>query len=383
MKFDIRTLLAASSLVVMVSAFILTMAWRSEKHMRTVMGFWGLGQALLGTGMILLSYQKVIPDFFGMVISNACTATGYVVGYEGVTRYIGKKGHLRGAMLLVLTFIIASMWYFTFVYPSTSHRIMTYSYGAIVFSLIFVFTLVKSSEIKETPIKLLAATHAFQIVVMSYRALAASSQGEYADFLNSGVLQGAALLALLAYSTSQALCYFWLIAHRLGIELQKQVVTDALTGLYNRRALEEHLGKLLATRTKSNLGLLIIDIDNFKDINDVYGHQAGDLYLKEISSLFIRELSREDKVYRYAGDEFVIVICDSDSELVRQKAETVRKSVNSLFVPWDDRYIHTTISVGFTMTNSKVNNIDALIHKADKALYKIKGLGGDDIASDL
>jgi len=154
--------------------------------------------------------------------------------------------------------------------------------------------------------------------------------------------------------------------------------TDDLTGLLNRRALIERLGDEVqrSCRYRSNLALIICDIDYFKEINDIYGHVAGDKVLQMISSL-IRDLLRQtDIIGRYGGDEFLLILPETSIEGAREIAERIQRAVETFEVHIGfDNPIKTTVSLGVAQFNIDKEDTNDLIKRADDALYIAKGKG--------
>ena len=113
---------------------------------------------------------------------------------------------------------------------------------------------------------------------------------------------------------------------KLREELREQAIHDPLTGLYNRRYLEENLGRELhrARRGNSPLCVVMLDLDNFKPFNDTFGHDAGDSLLRELGQMLREKLRKSDISCRYGGDEFVLVLPDSSIADTRQRLEQIR-----------------------------------------------------------
>ncbi len=162
-------------------------------------------------------------------------------------------------------------------------------------------------------------------------------------------------------------------------ELEKASRTDVLTGLYNRRYFDElfELEWGLSSRRKTPLTLLICDIDHFKQVNDTYGHQAGDAYLKLISSHLQGVFQREtDVVARYGGEEFVVLLPDRDAEQTRDLAERFRKNIAEAVLEYQGEKIQATISTGISscIPGSDMTR-DAFLTRADNVLYEAKASG--------
>ena len=161
-------------------------------------------------------------------------------------------------------------------------------------------------------------------------------------------------------------------------KLQYLSRTDDLTGLLNRRALIEKLEDEIrrAQRYKTNLAILICDIDYFKEINDTNGHDIGDRILQIISNLFKESLRSIDIIGRYGGDEFLVILPETSMKGANEIAERIRLTVEDFKLQREGKEpIKTTVSLGVAEFNSDKENINDLIKRADNALYMAKGKG--------
>lgn len=379
MDLDIRTLFIATAVVVLVNSFVLILAWHYAKSMRVIIGYWSFNELLVGIGTVLTAFRGMIPDFLSMVIGNLCIIISQVALQEGIARYMGKNRYLRTNMLMIVFLQSILFCYFIYVMPSTTYRIIVFSVGSILYSLMSIYTLQKTDTSLDIPVRFLIAIMAFYACIMIFRIVAAVTQGEYGDYLSTGLMQAGGILALLAVTSTKSLCFFWIIAYRLGVEVQKQALTDSLTGLSNRRAMNEFLENLLSVNKNFNIGILLLDVDKFKEINDTFGHLAGDLYLIHLSRIISDELCQGDVVFRYAGDEFVVVVHNADRSVLLQIAERLRRKVENLCIPWQGQEFSTTVSIGLAVGNNQMRNVDDLIRVADEALYCAKGVGRNHV----
>ncbi|MFA5321833.1 MAG: GGDEF domain-containing protein [Smithella sp.] len=155
--------------------------------------------------------------------------------------------------------------------------------------------------------------------------------------------------------------------------------TDVLTGLYNRRYFNQALDLewKRSGRNKAILSIIIFDIDNFKDINDTFGHQAGDEYLTKTAAILNAVFKRDyDIVARYGGEEFIVLLPGINAEQARQLAEQVRKNIEFLILHHQGNKLATTISGGIMCCVADFNiTPDYIVACADKALYKAKQTG--------
>ena len=161
---------------------------------------------------------------------------------------------------------------------------------------------------------------------------------------------------------------------RLHNETEQFAFTDELTGLYNRR----HFIKMAegevdrAIRYKHSLAYIMFDLDRFKQVNDTYGHPAGDQVLKTVASLVRQELRDIDLLGRYGGEEFVILLPETNLRGAREVAERLRKQVARAQITIAQGKISITISLGVSIVSPECNSLTQLIEASDKALYAAK-----------
>ncbi len=167
-------------------------------------------------------------------------------------------------------------------------------------------------------------------------------------------------------------------SRKLFERMEKMAVTDHLTGLHNQRYFKDRIDSELARAKRHNLELsmLVIDVDSFKAINDRLGHLAGDVVLKEIARRIVETVRLSDVVARYGGDEFVVLLTDTEIEAAKIVAEHVRESVSDLPVVIDRESIIVSLSIGVaSFPSHNVENCEELFKEADNAMYRSKKAG--------
>ncbi len=170
---------------------------------------------------------------------------------------------------------------------------------------------------------------------------------------------------------------------RLMQILKESSLKDSLTGLYNRRFLDEYVEKLKpqVMRQKINVGIMLIDMDHFKMVNDTYGHAVGDVVLKELATVLNSNVREADLVIRYGGEEFIILLMDVESEeQTMEVAEKLRTKVQNTDISiGDNKRLNKTISLGVSMFPKDSESIWQAIKYADIALYEAKKTGRNRI----
>jgi two-component system cell cycle response regulator len=170
---------------------------------------------------------------------------------------------------------------------------------------------------------------------------------------------------------------------QMSIEM---AITDALTGLSNRRYMESHLATLIeqsAARGKA-LAALVLDIDYFKSINDTHGHDAGDDVLRDFAMRIKRSIRGIDLACRYGGEEFVIIMPETDMAVAAMVAERLRRRIaaDPFAIQQGTKNIPVTISIGIAGLRGKDDTAANLLKRADEALYRAKRDGRNRVVPE-
>jgi two-component system cell cycle response regulator len=179
---------------------------------------------------------------------------------------------------------------------------------------------------------------------------------------------------------------------RYAVELRQSVtntlalaVTDELTGLYNRRYFERHLSLMLekAQQQDRDMAVMLIDMDYFKAVNDTHGHDTGDAVLREFADRLRRNIRGVDLACRFGGEEFVVLMPDTDWRQAQGVAERVRQAVAEKgFATGNRRPLQLTISVGLALNESDTDTPEIMLKRADIALYRAKREGRNRVVFD-
>lgn len=156
-------------------------------------------------------------------------------------------------------------------------------------------------------------------------------------------------------------------------------ITDGLTGLYNRHYLNTHLDNLVRQSLNNNkpMSLIILDMDHFKAVNDTYGHDIGDQVLKQFADIVIKSIRSSDLAARFGGEEFVVLMPETDNQQAKDAAERIRKTLETtqLKVTHEVGQIQKTVSIGVSFMNDMGDTGQAMLKRADEVLYKAKNNG--------
>jgi diguanylate cyclase (GGDEF)-like protein/PAS domain S-box-containing protein len=165
--------------------------------------------------------------------------------------------------------------------------------------------------------------------------------------------------------------------------LREQSVRDHLTGLFNRRYMEETLERelLRASRKKLLLGMIMLDVDNLKQFNDTWGHAAGDVVLRELGSLLLRQVRGEDIACRYGGDEFILILPDATREVTQERAELICEYARLFHLQFEGQTLTAvTLSLGVAVFPENGSTSTTILRAVDAALYRAKHEGRGRVA---
>lgn len=156
----------------------------------------------------------------------------------------------------------------------------------------------------------------------------------------------------------------------------KMAVIDPLTGIYNRRYASQHMNSVMerARDTDGYFAVMMIDLDKFKRLNDEHGHDAGDAVLREFSRRLQENIRGVDLVARFGGEEFFVALPDSDHDAAAAAAERIRRAIEGTAfpLPRDKGEVNVTVSIGVAIADGSDTDAEAVIHRADRALYEAK-----------
>ena len=220
-------------------------------------------------------------------------------------------------------------------------------------------------------------------------ALCAPKEIAYIPLMFHGNVLGVLTLGSMDKYSEDEIQLFDYLADQISIALDNAImhqrvqelsITDGLTGLHNRRFLNERLEAEWArsVRHSQPISILLSDVDNFKSVNDTYGHDKGDEVLVRIADVFKKNTRKEDLVARYGGEEFVAVLFDTTADEAMQLANRICMAARRQTYPWMDR--KATLSIGCaTCAKVESSSFEELIQAADQAMYQAKSTGKDKV----
>lgn len=173
----------------------------------------------------------------------------------------------------------------------------------------------------------------------------------------------------------------FLVEKKLAAELEKLAGYDALTLLHNRRSMRGLISSTMkqAESGRGTFSLLMCDLDNFKRINDTYGHDCGDLILKTVANIISCDVRKDDCVFRYGGEE-ILVMVRADKEITSHVAERIRRDIEQERINYNEKDIGITVTIGVASYRAGAG-VDELIKIADERLYFGKNNGKNQVVA--
>ncbi len=379
MTLDGQTFAIAAAFICAVQALASFYVWCVQLRNRAVIEL-ALGAAAVALGAALGASRPHLPMIATHLGASALLVAGHALGASAFSRFLGRR--VPNGLLIGLTAgAILVMSFFLFVAPRTEIRIATYSLSVAVYSLIVAGLLldVPRGPLRAThwPVGILHLIHAIFAVLQAFSVLFETRE----DVFQPGWIQALWFIQSIAVLTLTFTGLVLMVTQRISLELDRQASYDTLTGALNRRAFERlaEAEWSRAARHDLPLSVLILDLDRFKTLNDAHGHDAGDVWLKAFTDMTTGLLRREDVLCRYGGEEFVILLPQTELEAATYAAERIRRAVDGLRV--EGSSVSGTVSVGVAEKVPAHVDFKALLTAADQALYRAKAAGRNRVST--
>ena len=360
--------------------------WRER---RTYGGFgrWVLANFTFGVGYFLISLRGTLPDLLSITLGNAAAVYAEILIFEGIRLFFGRPAFSKWNSFVFVLYLIFHT-YFTYLDPNINARIAVISFA--------LFTLIVRSGMSlfNSPLFELRRTARSAGMVFLLTALLPLTRAIYVllqpnpiDLFTDVMSSWFALLGLISILTWTF--YFFLInSARLELDLEaarvkltQLAMTDPLTGLYNRRHFLERaeIEFQRAKRQAHSISFLLMDVDDFKSINDRYGHDAGDAVMIHLAAILPGEVRVFDLVARFGGDEFTIMLVNVHEGQAYEIAERIREIVAYTPIDFDSQNIKIRLSIGIASFDPKDEDLKMILKRADNALYHAKRHGRNHV----
>jgi diguanylate cyclase (GGDEF)-like protein len=349
--------------------------------------WWGLSNLLLGSGTLSLLLIGVVPDFPLITIANLVTVSGYLLLLASVRAFAGESLFRRS---YVVVFVVAA-FVLLFVWPdSASHRARI-AFDSALFAWCDICIVIQGVQLaRKERLRsawILVACFGATALVFAVRATMAVT-GHMSDptlFLPGGTTAYQWLLVIAEmFIVLRGFTLILIAGERSHNLLLDHMSKDPLTGALNRSGLRSSFDNLVVGRDAPGgaaVSILVIDLDHFKSINDLHGHTVGDEVLRLFTSVAQSELRSIDTFARQGGDEFVVLLPGASLDEGVRVAERIRAAFSQACESLGYLRVQPTLSVGVTTDGVALNTLDAILHRADEALYAAKRNGRNRVAA--
>ncbi len=370
---DPRSLIFVAGLLGLLCSAILFMMRRSFPSTIGGLDYWSWGLFGMVLASVLFGMTGHLPRILSVVLANAMMVAGIMSFYAGFRHFAGMPvmGRLLGVVLFLATCYVA---WFTYVDDRYAARALLIT--AIDTVLFFACTYQVSKTTGGTLAGRFTATVFAAIgTVSAIRVLMLFFDVDTPSDVLGATPSQVIYLASLSFSVLAITLGAMMMANeRLRKALEFIASHDQLTDAYSRRAFIELLGKEVArsTRSRRPLALLMFDLDNFKSVNDRFGHAVGDRVIADFVRRTGQLLRAADSLGRYGGEEFIALLPETTMDEAKAVAERICRHIAEQASPVLPRY---TVSIGIAATTQDAFTVDTLLSNADRALYRAKDNG--------
>lgn len=383
--FDIRSaLLVGALLTVLVGGLLLLASRTFPPTYRESMNWWVAGAFLLPCSFVMLVLRDVAPAWITVTLSNTMVAASVSCIAIAIEVFQSRPRRRLHVWLLVAAVAVCTAGLGKVLEPAAARLSVV---AALLAALLAcgLWNLYRQPRPEGRSQHILGLVLTVAMLILGYRALAMFfDPGQVTDVFELSPVQ------VLTYAVGSVLPvvasfgFLLMCTERSQRELRHAAGTDYLTGCFNRRAIEQHGARAMAAARRHGmpLAILVVDIDHFKRINDELGHAAGDLALVQAVTRIRGSLRTEDLLGRLGGEEFIVLMPNTDSASAVSAGERIRQgfSATPLRMGGDERTV--TLSVGVAVLAPADRQFSQLLQRADRAMYAAKNAGRDLVMAD-
>ena len=386
---DLRTLFIITVLVNIIIAIIMAIYWRTQ-NTYAGFGYWTLANVAMTLTFSLFSLKGIAPEFVTVVIANTSAIAGSICRYAGVRFFWGAESlsHTRFHQAVVIGCALF-LAYFTCIDDNVMFRQLAVSSVISGYFLVTARQMLKGASqgypYEAWTVSMLNIIYA---ILMMGRALEWYFYPESRHLLVASSMSTLYFSSILLLEVANALLFLMLNSQRLAKsliivqqELEKLASSDTLTGLFNRRKLAELCDQeIIEARTLNRpLAMLLIDLDHLKQMNDTFGHSAGDALINTVVKIIRDQLRPTDIAGRLGGDEFLLILPNTTQEHAKSIAEHIRQNVQNQAFHWEDKVLSMSLSIGVASLIDADANWNDWLQRADHNLYLAKNSGRNQI----
>jgi len=371
---DPATIILTSTLMAAAMTIVLFSAYRSFPTEVRGLGHHALGMLSLTASGLLFCAGPLIPEGLLLFVANSTMlgAAGFML--IGTQLFCGRK---PSWWWLALTWVVGMVclvgWYV--ITQDYALRVAVFSLLTLSFYVAQLVLLVRHGE-RHFSSWFFGALLLVQSIVLLLRSVAALNGAVGTSNASNGAVQGIFLLTANFMTLMMAVGFMTVATRRLQVVMEHRSCTDPLTGVLNRRGFAAAYRREVARMKRHGgpISLLSIDLDHFKAINDQHGHAVGDQVLVDAARATVAALREIDHVARFGGEEFIVLLSGTTAERAKAMAQRIQAS---LFAARSGDVPEYTFSIGIASQQAPDESVEALMARADTALYRAKAAGRD------
>ena len=368
-NLDPRSMIALAGFMSAVMAMVLLFMRRHYPPSIRGVGGWAAAPLLWLLSTVLFGARGAIPDWLGLVLANQLLVLGSVTYYMGTRQFMGQPATWRTWNWVMAGTTVVFAW-LTYGWPNYAVRV---GFFTVVMGVLYAAQLrfMLRHGGRNFPVRLVEVMLGLHMLVLGVRLVSILAGHAGNDLMEPSLFQtlyiGAYALTVLMLSIGAVL----MATDRLRTELEHLATYDSLTQALNRRALlqrcEDELER--AQRYGNGPSIMMVDLDNFKAVNDTRGHQHGDAVLVHFAECTRQVLRRADRLGRYGGEEFMVLLPGADAQAALGVAQRIHATLAT------GHPLDCEVSIGLTSWTGPQETLDAMLSRADAALYRAKEEG--------
>jgi diguanylate cyclase (GGDEF)-like protein len=382
MALDISTMsMMVSASLILQSITLIYFFFLANKY--PGVGIYAVGTLFSAIGFLIIPICPFVSDkfieFSLKFLSNLLLISSQIIYTIGIIRFLNKK--VNSFFFIALTFAsFVIQFYSIYIKNDFIIRNMGIIFAAITAYFWAIYFLIKFREryLYASSI-FICISFVFNIIFLLFRAIMIPLTNTKA-LLDSNVVNLTTFWSMFLFDYLRNAGFIMMICQRLYHEIHQLATLDFLTNTFNRREMQQCLEQEIAkfNQSKTPFSLIMLDVDRFKLINDTYGHDRGDLVLQHLTTILKQNLRSEDILSRWGGEEFLILLPNTDIQESFLMANKLRTTVEEN--PANNRLIYYTISLGVgTFNQEYTGELDSLLIAIDQALYQAKENGRNQV----
>lgn len=385
MNLDVHTIIVMFAMLSLIFSGLILRAGLHTKSISSVRQ-WSLASLFIGIGLGSSYFFNAPPTpiaKYATLLATTLIAASMALQFTGIQTFKSRQNYVWMAILFIGLASFQTYW-FEFVHPDIRSRSIATS---LLLSLGYAICASALLDDIKSSLRSASCFTGISFALLSGLLLARAifisqlSAEPYSLYSNTPINPITFVITCILQ-----LCitfgFLLMLNQKLVIELEKLASRDMLTGVFNRRQLEEEIMRLHSRGMRSGdiFSLLLIDIDNFKYINDNYGHPSGDEVLRTLTNIALATIRPEDYLARYGGDEFCILLPGTSADNALILANRLREVYASTTFVFKGNTIKSSISIGIADSSKIGIEFNGLVSAADQALYRAKHNGRNNVA---